>query len=209
MDWEEENWARQLRAADYSFRQWLQSPMIQKLLAMNASGVAAAANAKLAAGITHLRHASLIVGAAELALTLGVPIAVWVGVFAAMGAPYAQAKALVKNENFQSGFSRGFVAGLLKWEWDHVTARFFRFSPGVNTFDATLGYIAANATNDGLHAGYIHASSVSGDVRKALLGRLRSLSPSTQAGQWDRRSQIDYVIELAAAGRRHRVFVGD
>lgn len=195
---------RLLAAADYALRQ---SPTIQRLLASATAASAAIAEARLAAAIAQLRNASLLVGAADLALTLGVPIAVWVGVFAAMGAPYAEARALVRNENFQSGFSQGFVTGLLKWEWQQGVSRFFKFSPGqMNRFDESLSYIGANAYNEGLRAGYVHARRLNEVGRKAILSRLRSLSPSTRAGHWDRVDQISYVIELASAGRRNNIF---
>ena len=201
---------RLLRAADYVVQEFMKSPFMQRWLALNSAAAAGAAEARLAAGIAQLRNASLLVGAAELALTLGVPLAVWVGVFAAMGAPYLEARNLVRNENFQSGFSQGFVTGLLKWEWRQTVSRFFKFSPGqMNPFDESLSYIAANARNEGLRAGYVHACGLNEVGRKAILSRLRSLSPSTKAGHWDRLDQISYVIDLAAAGRRHNIFRTD
>lgn len=194
-------------AADYVYRQWLKSPMVKTALRLAEEDAARITEARLAAGIAQLRNASLVAGAADLALTAGVPIAVWVGVFVALGAPYAQARALVRNENFQSGFSQGFVTGLLKWEWHQVTSRFFKFAPGqMNGFDESLGYIASNAFNNGLHAGFIQAGYLNGDVRKALLHRLRALAPGTSSGNWDRLDQISYVIALSSAGRRTNFF---
>lgn len=201
---------RILAAAGYVFRQWLKSPVIQGLLQRAEQDAAYIAESRLAAGIAQLRNATLMAGAADLALTAGVPIAVWVGVFVALGAPYAQARALVSNENFQSGFSQGFVTGLLNWEWQQVTSRFFKFGPGqMNGFDESLSYIGANAFNNGLHAGYIQACHLNGDVRKALLHRLRSLAPGTSAGNWNRLDQISYVIALASSGRRTDFFRAD
>jgi hypothetical protein len=195
------------KTAEYVFKKYMESPLIQRWLGLNAAAVAGAADARLAAGIAQLRNASLLIGAADLALTLGVPLAVWVGVFAALGAPYAEARALVRNENFLSGFSQGFVAGLLEWQWHQVVARFFRFSPGqMNYFDESLSFIAANARNEGLRAGFVHARSLNEVAKKAILHRLRSLSPHTKAGHWDRLDQIAYVIDLASAGRRHNIF---
>lgn len=201
---------RLLNAADYVMKEMMKSPLMQRWLALNAASLAAGSEASLAAGIAKLRAASLLAGTGGLALTLAVPIAVWVGVFAAMGAPYLEARNLVRNENFQSGFSQGFVTGLLKWEWQQTVSRFFKFSPGqINPFDASLSYIAANARNEGLRAGYVHACGLNEDGRKAILSRLRSLSPSTKAGRWDRLDQISYVIELAGAGRRYNIFRTD
>jgi hypothetical protein len=202
--------ARLKAAADYVYQQWLKDPIIARKIAQFEGDAAAARAARLAEGIAQIRNASMLYGAADLALTAGLPIAVWVGVFVALGAPYAQARAIVRNENFRSGFTQGFVASLLNWEWHQVTSRFFRFDPGtMNYFDESLSYIGANAFNSGLHAGYIHACSISPAARKAYLQRLRSLSPSTRAGQWDRLDQINYVIELASAGVRNNVFRSD
>jgi hypothetical protein len=196
-----------VKTAEYVFKKWMESPLIQRWMQLNAAGVAAASNARLAAGIAQLRNSSLLIGSAELALTLGVPIAAWVGVFAAMGAPYLEARAIVTHEKFQSGFSQGFVCGILKWAWNHAVSRFGKFSPGqLNPFDRSLSFMAANSYNDGLRAGFTHASLVKEDGRKALLSRLQSLSPHSSRGNWDRRDQVAYVVELAAAGRRHYVF---
>jgi hypothetical protein len=199
---------RILRAADYNFQEWLRTDVVQRWLAIDAAALAAGAEGRLAVAMANLRSASLLVGGAELALTVGVPLAVWVGVFAALGAPYAEARALVRNENFETGFSRGFVTGLLKWAWRlHTVPRFFRFGPGqLNPFDESLSYVAANAYNEGLRAGYVHASALNEVGRKGVLSRLRSLSPSTKAGRWGELDQRDYVIELAGAGRRHKIF---
>ena len=143
-----------------------------------------------------------------MALTLGVPLAVWVGVFAALGAPYAQAKAIVQNANFQTGFSQGFVTGLLKWDWrNHVVPRFFKFGPShSNPFDESLPYVAANAHNEGLHAGYMHGFIFDDATKKELLDLLKSLSPHTRQGRWNQLDQRNYVVELAIAGRTRNFF---
>lgn len=201
---------RLLNAADYAVREMMKSPLMQRWLALNSATTVAASEARLAAGIAQLRNASLLVGAPGLALTLGVPIAVWVGVFAAMGAPYLEARNIVRNENFQRGFRLGFVAGILKWEWRQTVSHFFqRFPDHINPFDESLPYVAANARNDGLRAGYLHARGLNEIGRKAILSRLRSLSPDTKAGNWDRSHQFDYVVELAGAGYVHNIFRTD
>lgn len=200
-------WAQSLAAAQYVFKQWMESPEIQRWFQLEAASVAAASQARLAVGLAQLRSSSLLIGSSGLALTLGVPLAAWVGVFAALGAPYLEAKALVKHENFQSGFSQGFVCGLLKWEWHHAVSRFGITKVGpLNPYDESLTFIAANSYNGGLRAGFAHASLLDEVARKALVSRLKLLSPHSSTGNWDRRTQIGYVIELAAAGRRMNVF---
>lgn len=195
------------RTAEYVYRQMMSSPLFQRWFELNAASVARAAEARLAAGIAQLRMSSLLMGAGGLAITLGVPLAVWIGVFAAMGAPYAEARTLVKNENFQSGFSQGFLMGLLKWEWQQVVSRFWKFGPGqLNPMDESLSYIAANARNEGLRSGFMHARILDDNTKKTILSHLRSQSPHTKAGQWSRLEQVGYVVELAAAGRRTNFF---
>lgn len=171
---------------------------------------AASDAAALSRGIAQLRASSMMIGMSGLVLTLVVPLAVWVGVWAAMGAPYMQAKALVKQKAFTSGFSQGFVMRLLNWDWRHVVARFFMFSAGqINPFDESLSYAAANAYNEGLRAGYVQASFLARKTQAAFLSKLRSLSPLSRAGVWDRLDQISYVIDLAGAGVRNGMFVSD
>jgi hypothetical protein len=156
--------------------------------------------------VTELQVASLWAQAGAIAAG-AIPIAAWVGAFVALGAPYAQARAIVKGENFQSGFSQGFVMALLKWEWRHAVARFGRFSPGQkNPFDESLSFEGANAYNTGLKAGFTHGLSLSKEYRKMVLTRIKNFSRGTKPGNWDRASQIAYVIELAAAARLNKIF---
>lgn len=189
-------------AADYVTRVWSESHLVQRWMQMNAQGIAGAAEVRFASAMAQLRNASLVSGAGSLALTAGVPLAAWVAMFVALGAPYAEAEALVKNENFRSGYAQGFVAGLLKWEWSHVVSRFGKFSADFNAVDKRLGYIAANSRNEGTRSGFLMAWMLPDLSKKDWLSTLRSLSPGTSAGRWDRNDQISYVIELAAAGRR-------
>ncbi len=199
---------RLLASADYAMKT-VYEPMIARLMVGWQAGEAASASRALASGIAQLRASSLLIGAGGLVTTLVVPLAVWVGVWAAMGAGYAEAKALVKKDKFQSGFSRGFVMRLLGWHWDHVISRFFSPSPPfINPFDESISEAGNNAYNEGLRAGYVHASSIDQNSRTALLTRLKSLSPMIRAGKaWSRVDQIDYVTYMAGFGRAHNVFV--
>lgn len=198
---------RYLRAADYAWKT-VYEPIFSRMLAGQAAGEAAAASRALASGMAQLRASSLLIGAGGLVTTLVVPLAVWVGVWVALGAGLAQAKALVKKDKFRSGFSRGFVMRLLGWHWDHVLSRFFSPSPtSINPFDESISEEGNNAYNEGLRAGYVHASSIDQKNRKALLTRLKGLSPMIKAGKaWTRVDQIDYVTYMAGFGRAHNVF---
>ncbi len=99
---------------------------------------------------------------------------------------------------------------LLNWEWGHVSSRFSRFSAGqINPFDESLSYAGANAYNEGLRAGYVHASFLDRKTQSAFLTKLRSLSPLVKAGQWNRLDQISYVAAQAGAGLSNGLFVSD
>ncbi len=196
-----------LKTANYAYQKWLSSPVIERALQLAAESAEAGRAAELAAGIARIRTASLLIGTAELALTLGVPIAAWVGMFAAMGAPYAQARGIVREENFQSGFSQGFVMALLKWEWHQAVARFGRFSPGQpNPFDESLSYERANSYNAGLKAGFTHARLFNANARKMTLSAIKKLAPNSAPDVWNRNTQISYVIELAVAAVKNNLF---
>jgi len=204
---EEERWISVLRGANSHYRRWLESPVIKMLLANLEEGAALAAETRLAAATASLRASSISMAAADLATTAVLPLQIWVQVYVMLGAPYREAQILVRNENFVSGFTQGFVTGLLKWEWAHTKARFVRFAPDFNTSGAVdLGFISANARNEGLRNGFIHASILPDAVKKKILAHLKSLSPGTHAGNWTRNEQVSYVIELAAAGRRTHFF---
>ncbi len=69
-------------------------PMIQRLMA---SHMYAIESASLGRGIAQLRASSLLIGSSGLVMTLAVPLAVWVGIWVAMGAGIAEAKALVST----------------------------------------------------------------------------------------------------------------
>lgn len=197
---------RFIKGAEYAYREWLRSPLIQRALGLSAEYSAAAAEVRFAAAMAQLRNASMVGAAGGLAVTAGIPLTVWVLAFVALGAPHAQAKKLVSDENFRSGYSQGFVTGLLRWEWGHVVSRFGKFEADFNPVDRSLGFVAANARNAGIRSGYLMAAMFPDPSRKDWLSKLRSFSPSTSAGRWDRNDQISYVIELAAAGRKNNLF---
>ena len=208
MAWNDQwTWERALKVAQRAYENWENNPVIARWLAAEAAAAQAIADARIAAAIASLRTSSVVAAAGSLSVTLVVPLAVWVGVFAALGAPYAEARELVKSENFKSGFTQGFIIGLLGWEWHQATSRFFKFSPDqTNGWDPGMGYVSANAYNEGLRSGYIHGSGFDEEARKSALKELRTLSPTTSKGDWDRRAQITYVIELAAAGIKGGMF---
>ncbi|MFO1058744.1 MAG: hypothetical protein U1E53_17465 [Dongiaceae bacterium] len=125
------------------------------------------------------------------------------GVFVALGAGYAEARAAVRNESTASGFSQGFVMGLLGWERHQAVDRFGVWSATPTPWDEALGTIKANAHNRGLKAGFEAGSRLPPDQKKAYLREIRRLAGPRDGTGWSRRDQIAYVIELAAAARQH------
>jgi hypothetical protein len=157
-----------------------------------ATGGAAATEATVIAG-----------GGAGAVVAVALPVIAMVGVFMALGAGYAEARAAVRNESTMSGFSQGFVMGLLGWEWRHAVDRFGVRSATPTPFDEALGYIKANAYNGGMRAGFEAASKLSPDMKKAYLREIRKLAGPRGTTNWSRLDQISYVIELGAVARVH------
>jgi hypothetical protein len=142
-------------------------------------------------------------GGAGAVVAVALPVIAMVGVFMALGAGYAEARAAVRNESTMSGFSQGFVMGLLGWEWRHAVDRFGVRSATPTPFDEALGYIKANAYNGGMRAGFEAASKLSPDMKKAYLREIRKLAGPRGTTNWSRLDQISYVIELGAVARVH------
>jgi hypothetical protein len=83
--------------------------------------------------------------AGSLALTAGVPLVAAVGVWVALGSGYYQAREEAKKEESMSGFSQGFVMGILGWKWTHVIGLFRRPYLSINSFDSTMDSIRVNS----------------------------------------------------------------
>jgi hypothetical protein len=166
-----------------------------------AAGGATAAGGTTAAGGGTAVGGSIAGGGAGAVAAGALPVLAMAGVFMALGSGYAEARQIVKNEETISGFSHGFAMGLLGWEWSQAVDRFWVWSARDNPMDETLGYIAANAYNRGLKAGFKKARELPDDVRKLYLRGLRSIVGPRDTQAWTRLEQIDYVIQLGAAAR--------
>ena len=132
------------------------------------------------------------------------PVLGLAGVFMALGSGYAEARELIKNEATVSGFSQGFVAGLLNMSAGTVKSIFGQHGviprhPG----DRDSDVIEMKARNRGLVAGYLMANQVSADDKKAYLKEIRQFTGPVSAGDWTDRNKRDYVIEYAAKLRLH------
>src|SRR3954470_11968096 len=94
-------------------------------------------------------------------LALGVvgPVLGVAGVFMALGSGYEEAREAIKNEATVSGFSQGFVAGLLNMSGGTVKSLFGQFGPsGNHPDDREAEVLEMNAHNRGLVAGYAMAN---------------------------------------------------
>jgi len=121
------------------------------------------------------------------------------GVFMALGSGYAEAREIIRNEAAVSGFSQGFVAGLLNMSSGTVKSIFVQH--GVihrHPMDPEADVIEMNARNRGVVAGYVMANQASADDKKAYLKEIRQFTGHVSAGDWTDRDKRDYVIEYAA-----------
>jgi hypothetical protein len=162
-----------------------------------------AAESRLGPQIMQLRAAA--VGAELGAVAAGaLPVIVMVGVFVALGAGYEQARELARAEESASGFSQGFVMGILGWEWRHVVDRFYRHGViRINQSDEELNVIRVKSYDTGLKSGFLLGSFLPEEVQRAFVSGLRKLAGHPSAGQWTRNDQISLVISLATAYRRY------
>ena len=147
-------------------------------------------------------------GAGAGAVAAGaIPVVAAVGVWVALGSGYYEARQMVKNENAISGFSQGFVCGLLRWNYDQTLERFRRENIRINVFDEATNEIRVSAYMDGLQKGFAAGIAMPRETAKDYLKKLRQLANVAlpRADDWAgvRNVQIGFVISLAAAGRKH------
>jgi hypothetical protein len=142
--------------------------------------------------------ADAMIGAGMVVL----PIATWVGgIVAIFYAPWAAAEEAIKEENFQTGLSQGYVMGLLRWEWGQVRDRFARLYVLDVYQDNELNVTRVKAYNAGLVSGYATGNSLSDEAKHSQLKYFRNLAGHPSAGNWTRQDQISYVISLAGPVR--------
>ena len=158
----------------------------------------------LLATVDALHIVSMRVSAATRAAGASAPLPGMAGVFMALGSGYADAREEIRNETVASGFSQGFVCGLLNMSAWSVKSLFAR--RGVvyhNDWDPELDMLQTNAHNRGLVAGYAMAKQASDDEKKAYLSEIRQHTGPISAGSWTDRDKVDYVITYAAKLRQH------
>lgn len=145
-----------------------------------------------------------IVTVAGVALAWTGPLLGMAGVFMALGSGYEEAREEIKNEAVASGFSQGFVAGILNMSPKTVSYIFGRH--GVihsHTMDEEADVIEMNAYNRGLVAGYTLAGTATDDEKKSFVFEIRKFTGHVDVGAWGDREKRDYVIEYAAKLRLH------
>ena len=94
------------------------------------------------------------------------PLAAWVGTFFALGAGYAEARAIISRRRIRSGFMLGVVMGADHRKWSDVKNMFWEYGPESNGFDPDAGRIAQKAFNTGLATGFLQGREVDEAPRK-------------------------------------------
>ena len=139
-----------------------------------------------------------------LALAYTGPLLGLAGTFMALGSGYEEARAAIHNEATASGFSQGFVAGILNMSPSTVRRIFGRH--GVihrNPMDEEADIIEMKAYNRGLVAGYTLANTATDEQKKSFVFEIREYTGHVDAGAWGDLEKRDYVIEYAAKLRLH------
>ena len=123
-----------------------------------------------------------------------------------IGGAYAEGRRIAGERGALSGFSQGFVMGVLNWQWGTAARLFGKKQAGRNAFDQGAARAEAEGYNKGLVAGYALGSGAPDNVKKAYRIKLRKLANLHVAGPWSIDAdeaylqQTNYVISLAAAG---------
>jgi hypothetical protein len=148
---------------------------------------------------------------ASFALTAGVPIVTAVGVWVALGSGYYEARQKAKKSEFMSGFSQGFVMGVLQWKWDHVVTHFRRPFLSINKFDGAMDKIRVESYHEGLKGGFLAGTALPLDVKKGVSRAIRKAGNIHGPKEWSRdddvarNQRVSYVIEMAGAGVRYQL----
>ena len=78
----------------------------------------------------------------------------------ALGAGYAESRAIISRRRIQSGFALGVVTGADSRQWPYVKRLFWEFSPETNSADQEAGKIAQQAFNTGLATGFLQGKQI-------------------------------------------------
>jgi hypothetical protein len=132
------------------------------------------------------------------------PILGQAGVFMALGSGYEEARREIQNEAISSGFSQGFVAGILNMSPATTKSLFGKHGVGqLNPMDPEASILEVKAHNRGLVAGYVFANTASAEQKKSFVFELRKFTGDVPHSVWDDLEKRNYVIEYAAKLRLH------
>jgi hypothetical protein len=197
-------------SGDFAFSSAVAKIAAEEAMIGHAAQIAAADAAAVAA------KGTLLTGTGTIVIVAVLPVVAMVAVATALGAPYYQAREEAKKEEYASGFSRGFITGLLKWEVRFAIDRFWDNGIGKNGFDESMPAIRAAAHNEGLLKGRIAGLAKNEGEKKSYLKGLAKVAKASSDG-WTARSddpaekmrarrvQVGYVVDLAAAARKHKI----
>jgi hypothetical protein len=153
------------------------------------------------------------IGVAGL-LTVGGPIAGLLGVFMALGAGYAQARAEVAKSRVKIGFAQGVVTAADNRKWSYVKPLFWERYPETNRVDPQAGRTGQQAFNLGLVSGFVQGRRLTAKQKEFLWGSIgRALTAGDRkyyAGSrdsWSERLWVDWYTR--AAGTFFRLYVKD
>lgn len=142
-------------------------------------------------------------GGAGAIVAGAIPLAWQIYVFRMLGANYEEARELLKAQETLTGFSQGFVMGILGWDWHHVLSLFYNHGViRINVWDEDQNAMRVKNYNLGLIGGFVAGRAVPKDQRQSVVSALRKAAGSPSKGSWSRNDQISFVIPLAAAFRK-------
>lgn len=153
-----------------------------------------------AAGFTTVGIGTVATGG----LIVATPVLGLVGAFLALGSGIHAAREEIENEAVLSGFSRGFICGLLNMSPTTVKSLFAQHGLGQrNPMDPGSDPLEMRSYNKGVVAGYAMGSQPSSQDKKAFLFEIKPFTGNLGGGAWGDREKIDYVVTYAANLRLH------
>jgi hypothetical protein len=154
----------------------------------------------LATGVPAMGFATV----AGVTLAFVGPVLGTAGVFMALGSGYAEAREEIQNEAVASGFSQGFVAGILNMSPGTVSSLFAQHGVIPNhPMDREADILEMKARNRGVVAGYALANTATDEQKKSFVFEIREFTGHISSGNWTDRDKVDYVIAYAAKLRLH------
>lgn len=150
-----------------------------------------------------------LLGAVGLGIEVLVPLAGFAGSLFALGAGYAEGRAIVSRRRMRDGFAFGIVMGAHGRKWPTVKSMWWESQPEINTFDPDAGKIAQKAFNLGLATGFLQGEDIAQypNKKKFFWASLNAaLSPAERAQyfsgnykSWSDLQWRDYYTRMMAA----------